>query len=77
MTTRTCWLIVALGLAVGAIVVSTDLNERALERSAAVDAARAEGYAEAIADVMGVVSGGGGIDEILAFARGTTAGGPQ
>ena len=31
--------------------------------------ARSEGYAECLTDVSGVIANGGGIDEVLAFAR--------
>lgn len=59
-----------LGMSCGVLVcehrtVASEKNEQ----DDMVQASYLEGYADALVDVMGVVSSGGGVDEVLGFAK--------
>lgn len=62
-----------LGMSCGILVGEhrTVASEKS-EQDDMVQSSYLEGYADALVDVMGVVSSGGGIDEVLSFARGAT-----
>jgi len=56
-------------LATCAIDLASRMSDDRAAHEGLAAAAREEGYAECLSDVLGVVSDGGGIDEVLAFAR--------
>lgn len=56
-------------LALGTMAVCIDVAERARSVAEIAEQSRQEGYADCLTDVAMLIAGGGGIDEVLAFAR--------
>ena len=64
----------ALGILYGVFIGESrcSASSAQINQDEKVTTAYLEGYADALVDVMGVVSSGGGVDEVLSFARGAT-----
>ena len=62
------WCIIA-ALVTLVAVICVDMRWRTVERDELYEYARMQGYAEALFDVSMEIAQGGGVDEVLAFAK--------